>query len=445
MWTASSAEDVGRGDAGDPCGQRMCTVVTRQTEGVESAFDTWFGLVGDGAGVGGGAGVGAKVGAGVGGGAGVGAGVGVGVGAGVGGGVGAGVGTGTGREGTNPHEAEDEEAGKRKLRTRDDDTTDETKEHPSTQAPPTTPTQDPINYQDSWSLVQHQYDKVMRLSLSRHNDLLRICWRNRGEELGSGTFGTVYGSTQDPTLATKWYAPAHLFSFHDEVNALRAVQNHVNIVRMIDSDEVEQIAGIILMPRLVPVDAESMNDRDRFRYVLHLARAVRHLHTEARIMHRDIKPDNVMFDPRTGQYVLIDFSSSFSLREDPPYELPVTSPSYEPPEHWRMNRSYNESCDVWSMGATIYEVVLGEKFMASVIWTVRARDDWLRYMAGRMWAAFDALDFSLWLRSCLSSYGSHRPKLTTLLEYPLSVNEERSRIPRLVWSGRQLIVKPQLR
>jgi len=82
------------------------------------------------------------------------------------------------------------------------------------------------------------------------------------------------------------------------------------------------------------------------------------------IVHRDIKPDNVLVTPR-GEVKVIDWGMSGVLGE----ELPVTpsaetvhflgTPAYLPPEMARPNRPFDHRTDVYGLGATLYHAVTG--------------------------------------------------------------------------------------
>lgn len=78
------------------------------------------------------------------------------------------------------------------------------------------------------------------------------------------------------------------------------------------------------------------------------------------VAHRDIKPDNILFDTR-GRLKLADFGSAewFGMNcESGMMEGIVGTPYYVAPEVLR-GREYNEKVDVWSAGVILYIMLCG--------------------------------------------------------------------------------------
>ncbi|XP_071734705.1 phosphoenolpyruvate carboxylase kinase 2-like isoform X2 [Rutidosis leptorrhynchoides] len=77
------------------------------------------------------------------------------------------------------------------------------------------------------------------------------------------------------------------------------------------------------------------------------------------IAHRDIKPDNVLFDSR-GNLKLADFGSAecFAMNDNRTMTGVVGTPYYVAPEILS-GREYNEKVDVWSAGVILYIMLAG--------------------------------------------------------------------------------------
>ena len=85
----------------------------------------------------------------------------------------------------------------------------------------------------------------------------------------------------------------------------------------------------------------------------------------SRIIHKDIKPQNIIINPKTQEIKLIDFSiSSLLPRENQaiknPNILEGTLAYMSPEQTGRMNRGIDYRTDFYSLGVTFYELLTGE-------------------------------------------------------------------------------------
>jgi len=85
----------------------------------------------------------------------------------------------------------------------------------------------------------------------------------------------------------------------------------------------------------------------------------------ANIIHKDINPSNIVFNPATGQLKIIDFGISTQLtRETPtlknPNILEGTLGYISPEQTGRMNRSLDYRADFYSLGVTFYQLLTGK-------------------------------------------------------------------------------------
>lgn len=118
------------------------------------------------------------------------------------------------------------------------------------------------------------------------------------------------------------------------------------------------VAGETLERRIARRAADPLEQRldwlERVSLALHEAH-------EAGVVHRDVKPGNIMLEP-TGQPVLLDFGIA---RGDELVQLTLTgdalgTPAYMAPEVLRGERC-DRRADVWSLGVSAFELVTGAR------------------------------------------------------------------------------------
>jgi len=150
-------------------------------------------------------------------------------------------------------------------------------------------------------------------------------------------------------------------------HSLLARLDHPGIVRAIglvnDGDQLalilEDVGGAdvrSLAVTQVPLDLF-------FTIALPLVDALGHVHA-AGMVHKDVKPDNVVFNATTGQVLLIDFSIASDqrrVRADLGLDQPVegTLPYLSPEQTGRMNRDVDSRTDLYALGVTFFELLSG--------------------------------------------------------------------------------------
>jgi PAS domain S-box-containing protein len=105
-------------------------------------------------------------------------------------------------------------------------------------------------------------------------------------------------------------------------------------------------------------------------FAIGLSVALRQLH-ERGLVHKDIKPANVLVNSATSQVWLMGFGIASRLpRErqspEPPEFIPGSLPYMAPEQTGRMNRSVDSRSDLYALGVTLYEMLTGSlPFIAS--------------------------------------------------------------------------------
>ncbi|NTW03837.1 MAG: protein kinase, partial [Oscillochloris sp.] len=96
-----------------------------------------------------------------------------------------------------------------------------------------------------------------------------------------------------------------------------------------------------------------------------IATSISQVH-QAEVIHKDINPANIVYNPATGQLKLIDFSLATRLRREEvgfqsPATLEGTLAYLSPEQSGRMNRPVDYRTDLYSLGVTLYELATGRR------------------------------------------------------------------------------------
>ncbi len=192
-------------------------------------------------------------------------------------------------------------------------------------------------------------------------------------EIGRGSIGTVWKARQlrmDRVVALKVMPPAAaahprlLARFLREARVVAKLA-HENIVAGYDVGEVqghrffsmEYVDGQTVAAVLDRGGA--MDEKRAAKVVVQVARALDHL-AERRLVHRDIKPGNIVLN-RRGVAKLCDLG--FVRATDEPDETEqgttIGTPNYISPEQARGAARVDSRSDIYSLGASFYHMVTG--------------------------------------------------------------------------------------
>merc|ERR1712000_740572 len=98
------------------------------------------------------------------------------------------------------------------------------------------------------------------------------------------------------------------------------------------------------------------NDIDVRFYILELLKALDFCHSKG-IMHRDVKPHNVMIDHENRKLRLIDWGLAEFYHQGTEYNVRVASRYFKGPELLVDFQEYDYSLDMWSLGAMFASMI----------------------------------------------------------------------------------------
>ncbi len=202
------------------------------------------------------------------------------------------------------------------------------------------------------------------------------------EKIGAGGMGEVYRARDQHLgrdVAIKVLPPGTLGDeharkrFRKEAQALSKL-NHPHIATVFDFDTqdgvdflvMELVEGVTLSDKLA---AGALSEKEITRLGGQVAEALEEAH-ERGVVHRDLKPGNVMVTPK-GQVKVLDFGLAKLVR---PEVASATAPTesftetqgvagtlpYMAPEQLR-GEQVDARTDIWALGAVLYEMATGQR------------------------------------------------------------------------------------
>ncbi len=191
--------------------------------------------------------------------------------------------------------------------------------------------------------------------------------------IGRGSFGEVWLATDQKlgfNVAIKIYIALDTRGLNEFKNEFKSVYNlhHPNLLRADYFDNVGNNPYLVMpyCPSSVGDKVGKMDESEIWDFIKGVAAGLAYLHSND-IIHRDIKPDNILKDEQ-GNYVISDFGLSTkmrsTLRKASARQNDSSNQSgtigYMAPEMFSSKPNAVKATDIWALGATIYEIATGE-------------------------------------------------------------------------------------
>ena len=197
-------------------------------------------------------------------------------------------------------------------------------------------------------------------------------------EIGRGGMGIVYRALDvrlRRQVAVKLLPPELAYRPEIRTRFLREAETsaqlaHPNIVPIYTVDEREGLVFFImgyveggnLAHRLA--DEGTLPVHDVRQIIREVAEALAYAHAR-NVVHRDIKPDNILLDATSGRAMVTDFGIARAVTEGADSRLTATgmalgTPAFMSPEQAAGEREVDGRSDLYSLGIVAYQMLVGE-------------------------------------------------------------------------------------
>nr|CAI5858577.1 unnamed protein product [Callosobruchus analis] len=178
------------------------------------------------------------------------------------------------------------------------------------------------------------------------------------KKIGHGKYSIVFEGVHDPKderVVIKILKPVRKRKVKREIKILECLRGGVNIVRLLAVVDITQMDTTALVFEQLINNEDFKNvylklsEADSRFYLYEVIRALDFCHSRG-IMHRDVKPHNIIIDQENRKIRLIDWGLAEFYHPGQEYNVRVASRYFKGPELLVDYGYYDYSLDMWSLG-----------------------------------------------------------------------------------------------
>ncbi|XP_049622942.1 casein kinase II subunit alpha'-like [Suncus etruscus] len=182
-------------------------------------------------------------------------------------------------------------------------------------------------------------------------------------KLGQGKYSNVFeaiSSITNKRVIVKILKPVTEVKIKREIKILKNLRGGTNIIKLIDTvkDPQSKTPALVLehVNNTDPKRLYQLSDYDTRFYIYELLKALDFCHSMG-IMHRDVKPQNIVIDFKHKKLRLIDWGLAEFYHPGQEYNAQVGSLYFKGPELLLDFQYYDYSLDLWSVGCMMASMI----------------------------------------------------------------------------------------